>query len=525
VKGELNENRSLDRTVLLLLLAITLFGAAARWLPVRDVLWLDELHTSWVVSGKLSEVAPRAAMGNQSPVYFYGVWGVTQLFGQSELTLRVISLIAGVLLIPATFLLAARWTGSPIAGLAAAALVAIEREFLFYSTEARPYALAQLVGVIQVACFARSYEFCKRCDTSTQARWSDRLAMIASSVVLFYLHYTTALLFIAEAVAFVIMLAVMTIQSRDFVAVARRRGMNFVIDFAIVTVCCLPALPALFAIAERRQQWDDLRMSLPVGGVWRAMAVCIALPAILASVATLPRVLLKRRPFANTPQAGAVIIALTWLFVPGLAIVLLKRYGWANLIHLRYIIVTAVAPMVFAALICALAVGRRAQGLITVTIILAALFTSPWLASVMRGEPAIPDRNEDWQAAVEMINDSEASKDEPVFVCSGLVEDGFLAESDNSDFHEYCLFAVSGVYSIERSSREVYAIPTSLYPRLNADHTQEVVSAGGAWLVVRVHAGPIEDDFMVELQQAGLNPRRRSRHSFGTLTAIWIGVD
>lgn len=525
MKGELNENRSLDRTVLLLLLAITLFGAAARWLPVSDVLWLDELHTSWVVSGKLSEVAPRAAMGNQSPVYFYGVWGVTQMFGQSELTLRVISLIAGVLLIPATFLLAARWTGSPIAGLAAAALVAIEREFLFYSTEARPYALAQLVGVIQVAFFARSYEFCKRCDASTQAKWSDRLAMIASSVVLFYLHYTTALLFVAEAVAFAIMVVVTRIRSREFPAVTRRRGMNFVIDFAIVTVCCLPALPALFAIAGRRQQWDELRTSLPLEGIWRAMAVCIVLPAILASVATLPRVILKKRPFANKPQAFAAIIALTWLLVPGLAIVMLKRYGWANLVHLRYIVVTAVAPMVFAALICALAVGRRAQSLITVTIILAAAFTSPWLASMMRGEPAIPDRHEDWKAAVEMINESEASKDEPVFVCSGLVEDGLLAESDDREFHEYCLCPVSSIYSIERSSREVYAIPTSLYPRLNSDHVQQIVSEGGAWLIVRAHAGPIEQDVMVELQQAGLIPRRRSRHSFGTLTAIWIGVD
>ena len=64
-----------------------------------ESLWLDELHTSWVVAMGCRRFPPARGAGNQSPLYFYLEWGVVQLAGQHEWTLRWLSLAAGTGLI------------------------------------------------------------------------------------------------------------------------------------------------------------------------------------------------------------------------------------------------------------------------------------------------------------------------------------------------------------------------------------------------------------------------------------------
>jgi len=513
--------------VFALLAAMTLFGAAARGLPMDDPLWLDELHTSWVAGSGLSEVAPRAAIGNQPPLYFYGVWAVTQVFGQSELSLRLISLVAGILLIPAAFLVARDWTGSAVAGLVACALVATETQFLFYSTEARAYALAQLVGLIQIAFFARVHIFRQGRELSNRVRLGETLALIVSSVALFYLHYTTALLFVAEAVAFMVLLLTTALKARGLNKVVCQQAANIARDFAVVTVCCLPALPHMLAISERRQQWDTVPTVLPMDDVWRAMFVCISVPALLTAATAIVRLTLKRRLIINRPDPPTTVLTLAWMLVPAVFIFRAKQLDWANLIHLRYIIVTATAPMVLAALICVLALGRRVQAAIALLVVVAALLTAPWLAAWRRGERSISFRNEDWRAMAVLINENEVARDQPVFVCSNLAEDGRLAETDDPDFHEYCLFSVSGIHSIDRSQRTVYAIPANHPSRFAPEHIQQIKSSGGAWLVVRGPAGFadfVKHDLVMTLRKSGLKPREHLRRSYGSVTAIWIGL-
>ena len=77
---------------LLAALAICLVAAALRIPPLRDSLWLDELHTAWCAIGPLDEVAERAAMGNQSPVFYWLEWLLIEILGASESTLRLIFL-------------------------------------------------------------------------------------------------------------------------------------------------------------------------------------------------------------------------------------------------------------------------------------------------------------------------------------------------------------------------------------------------------------------------------------------------
>lgn len=527
MNDELVDQRNFRRSILLALAALTALGALLRYLPLMESLWLDELHTSWVVSGKFSEVAPRAWQGNQSPLYFWGVWAATQLIGQSEFSLRLLSLIAGILLIPAAYVVSLRWSGSPIAALLGAALVATEQQFLFYSTEARPYALVQLVGLLQVALFAHVHACLDDSGPlpARSYRGGPRLFLIASSVVLFYLHYTAALLFVAEAAAFLVVIGIAAGPGGREPERIRSRVAAFFLDFVAIAVSCLPVAGVLWQIAQHRKQWDVLVTSLPLDDLGRVFTVCLAIPLLLAITAGAVRMSRGKRPVLIQPKWNALILTLFWMFLPGLLVVAFRQ--WANLVLLRYIIASAAAPMVLAALMIAVQVGKRTQIAAAVSLLALAVGSAPWFAALVQSGRVVPDRNEDWRALVAMLNSSPVSKEEPVFVCSGLVEDGRLAGLADREFHEYCLFSVSGIYALDRSTRRVHPIPTIAMPRLTDPQIAEIESAGGAWLVVRgpgYVADQIEHKMLSILYFAGSAAKRRSRHSFGSLTAIWIGV-
>ena len=53
--------------------------------------WLDELHTARAIWGDFGEVSERAAVGNQTPLYFQLMWVWQQLAVESEVALRLSS--------------------------------------------------------------------------------------------------------------------------------------------------------------------------------------------------------------------------------------------------------------------------------------------------------------------------------------------------------------------------------------------------------------------------------------------------
>ena len=56
--------------------------------------WVDELHTVWTIHDDLADVLPRAQIGHQQPYYFGLLWLWRQTFGESELALRMTSVLS-----------------------------------------------------------------------------------------------------------------------------------------------------------------------------------------------------------------------------------------------------------------------------------------------------------------------------------------------------------------------------------------------------------------------------------------------
>jgi mannosyltransferase len=98
------------------------------------------------------------------PLYYAVAWLWTQLTGTGEFGLRTVSALAGVATVPVAYLLGAELS-SRRAGIVAAALVAVNPMLLWYSQEARAYALFVLLTALSLLYFVRALDRGRRRDS------------------------------------------------------------------------------------------------------------------------------------------------------------------------------------------------------------------------------------------------------------------------------------------------------------------------------------------------------------------------
>jgi mannosyltransferase len=123
------------------------------------------------------------------PIYYAVAWVWTQLVGTGEFGLRTVSALAGVATVPVAYLIATELRGRR-AGLWAAAFVAVNPMMLWYSQEARAYALVALFGALSALYWLRAERGGARRDYVWWAVWSG-LALAT--------HYFVAFPILAEA--------------------------------------------------------------------------------------------------------------------------------------------------------------------------------------------------------------------------------------------------------------------------------------------------------------------------------------
>lgn len=141
-------------TALLILILLTFCGLYLRWIHGRSFgMWDDEISNSRVcnqsatfrefVHGILSV---KQAGGDPPLYYLLSYFSAHQSANPSDVRIRIISLICGILALPMTYL-AARKFGRRSTALLAAALVATNHAAVYFSMEARSYALFVLVSL------------------------------------------------------------------------------------------------------------------------------------------------------------------------------------------------------------------------------------------------------------------------------------------------------------------------------------------------------------------------------------------
>jgi mannosyltransferase len=190
VRAARSEPALSSRTLPALVAAITAGGLLLRLPSFNDSLFADELGTYFVVTGHgLGQVIDLARNDQLNPpLYLMVAWVAEKLFGDSAQALRLISLLAGTAAIPLTYLLGL-WTVGRRAGLCGAALVALSPFLIFYSTEARPYALLLLLDLASTLALLRALE-------TRRFRWWALYA--AASCAAVYTHYPAVFVLAAQ---------------------------------------------------------------------------------------------------------------------------------------------------------------------------------------------------------------------------------------------------------------------------------------------------------------------------------------
>ncbi|EXS72003.1 glycosyltransferase family 39 protein [Sphingobium sp. Ant17] len=137
----------------LLVAIITVAGAIFRFLGLDwQSLWLDEASSLRNAHAFGREGIQGLAHVDQiAPFHSVVLWLSTSLGGDTEFAIRLPSVIAGILSIPLTFIVAKRMFGSRSAALVSAALVALSPFAIWFSQEGRMYALLLLAGLAYIA--------------------------------------------------------------------------------------------------------------------------------------------------------------------------------------------------------------------------------------------------------------------------------------------------------------------------------------------------------------------------------------
>ena len=144
----------------MLALALACAAAAALRFATLDAqsLWYDESVTAQLMASQLGGML-HALPDSEStpPLYYVLAWLWTQLFGTGEAGLRSLSALLGTATVPIVWALGRR-LGGDRAALIAAALAAANPMLVWFSQEARSYALLTLLGALSALLWLRALE-------------------------------------------------------------------------------------------------------------------------------------------------------------------------------------------------------------------------------------------------------------------------------------------------------------------------------------------------------------------------------
>jgi mannosyltransferase len=147
-------------TVLWALAGLTALGVAVRFASLGlQSYHHDEVITALrVLPGSFGDMLHSVKVSESNPpLYYVLAWGWSKAFGTGEVGLRSLSALFGAATVPVGYLIARQLAGRR-AGLVLAALIAVNPMLIWYSQEARSYALLVFFGALALYFFARALD-------------------------------------------------------------------------------------------------------------------------------------------------------------------------------------------------------------------------------------------------------------------------------------------------------------------------------------------------------------------------------
>jgi 4-amino-4-deoxy-L-arabinose transferase-like glycosyltransferase len=178
---------------LALLLILAAFALRTHRLGNKAI-WWDEGFSVFLARMPLAEMLDATAHDTHPPGYYAALHFWRIAVGDSEVALRLLSVLAGLLILPLAFRFV-RTLAGPRAALCALGLLSLSRVLIWYAQEVRQYSLA--------ACLALASALLALAVWRPNAGWQSWLGYIATNVAGLLTLYLFSSALVAQNVAFV----------------------------------------------------------------------------------------------------------------------------------------------------------------------------------------------------------------------------------------------------------------------------------------------------------------------------------
>lgn len=382
---------------------------------ITTSLWLDETGTWWVVKDGAAEAARRAFYwSGQSPFFYWITWLSSRLFGLSEFSLRIPSVLAMAGAIYFLYRIAERLYDSASAAIVAFVFLCMPA-VSFQAIDARPYALAML------CLTAATWELLRWMDGR---RAVDALGFVIAGTLVVYAHCLMSLGLGAGIIY-------ATVTLRD-----ERRRLAWLGCFCVsIGLLCLPMLHQLRLFYALRSTHtltgvptigeflSSFAPGSPAGGLIFGLCICM--------------VVLENTEVVRKWNGRSALLCGAWMLLAPVFFFLLAIFSDVRLFVPRYY--SSALPGQ------ALLAGGLLSGICSGTARKALLATLALTSVLAQGRLAVRSHgNEDWRAAMEFVK-KEAGPVSPVLLVSGFVEASDFKILEDPRFREV-FFAPELVY-------------------------------------------------------------------------------
>src|SRR5579884_1062414 len=366
-----------DRIDVALLGVIVLAAFLRFWRIGAQSLWFDEYLTTVDVSHGLGRMlfTTLGHVEGTPPLYYVLEWGWVRVVGHGDAAVRSLSAVFGIATVPMAYLVARRLHQSARVARIVALLVAVSPLFVWFSQEARSYALLVFLASVSLYFCARAVE----AETDT-----DFLLWGLASAAALATHYFAAFLIVPEAV---------------WLLLAHRPWRRVALGALPIVVAAVPLL-VLAEVQSKKHNWiADWPLSQRLAETGRQLLLGIPEPLdhwwpLVAALLVAPIVLVVWR---GRPRERSTALVMSALVVGGLVLALLLAAIGTDLVLGRYLI-ALVLPLFLAA---AIGFGARRAGWVGVAAALA--LCALWTGLVVDSATGSTLHKPDWRAVSKVL--------------------------------------------------------------------------------------------------------------------------
>jgi mannosyltransferase len=157
-------------------------------------LWWDEGYSVFFATRDFWTMIERTAIDIHPPLYYAILQLWLNLFGTSDVALRLLSVVIGTATIPLLYILARKLFTDHRIALVAAFLLAISPFHIYYSQEVRMYGLVTLLGLASIHLCVQLLAM----TPGTRASASTAFSFILVTTAALYTQYYAAFILSAE---------------------------------------------------------------------------------------------------------------------------------------------------------------------------------------------------------------------------------------------------------------------------------------------------------------------------------------